>query len=62
MNASPCRLCPMKDEDKNNRTCLNCNKRLRYVNSLGRSLSARMEVAEENCILRPGGNGQALAC
>ena len=52
----------MRDEDKNNRTCLNCNKRLRYVNSLGRSLSARLEFAEENCILRPGGNGQALAC
>ena len=62
MTASPCRLCPMRDEDKNNMTCLQCNERLRYVDSLGRSLGDPSAAAEENRILAPRGNGRALAC
>jgi hypothetical protein len=43
-------------------TCLQCNERLRYVHSLGRSLGDPSAAAEENCILHPRGNGRALAC
>jgi hypothetical protein len=39
MKSTPCLECPMKNEDKNNSVCLNCDKRIRYVRYLQRSLN-----------------------
>jgi len=46
---SPCRDCHNEFEDKNNATCLNCEARLRYVDSIGKcpSSSMAMEVVRE---------------
>lgn len=38
MQCHPCRECPMLDQDKNNPTCRDCNKRLQYVDQLERRL------------------------
>lgn len=34
MNPNPCFRCPKINEDKNNRECARCKKRIRYVNAL----------------------------
>jgi hypothetical protein len=34
MQHHPCRECAMLEQDKNNATCRDCNKRLQYVNEL----------------------------
>ncbi len=43
---NPCRNCGLKDKDKNNITCRNCDKRLDYLQRLSRDLefSASMTV------------------
>jgi hypothetical protein len=38
MRANPCRSCPLMDQDKNNHTCLRCDKRVQYVQALNRQL------------------------
>jgi hypothetical protein len=43
---NPCRLCQLKDQDKNNRICMHCVKRLEYVSAIERELSFGMTNAE----------------
>jgi hypothetical protein len=38
MRINPCRSCPLIDEDKNNLTCLRCDKRVAYIQDLDRQL------------------------
>jgi len=61
MNTSPCRQCPMRDHDKNNRTCLNCDKRIRFVVGIGRSLGDPRTTSEENYALPYQGRTVRLA-
>jgi hypothetical protein len=35
---SPCRTCSLFESDKNNPTCLKCNKRVLYVSTIDRDL------------------------
>ena len=39
MKNNPCRMCRMRDEDKNNRLCLGCEKRIIYVQQLDQELN-----------------------
>ena len=43
---NPCLLCQLRDQDKNNRMCMHCVKRLEYVNYLERELSFAMTNTE----------------
>ncbi len=38
MRINPCRSCPLIDADKNNATCLRCDKRVQYIRHLDRQL------------------------
>ena len=38
MRINPCRSCVLFDADKNNLTCLRCDKRVQYVRDLDRQL------------------------
>jgi len=39
MKNNPCRVCRMRDEDKNNRLCLGCEKRIIYDQQLEQELN-----------------------
>jgi len=47
MNTNPCLCCEMIDEDKNNAICIRCDKRIKYVAHLERSLVYCPSVSEE---------------
>jgi hypothetical protein len=38
MKTHPCRTCPSGDKDKNNKTCMQCDKRIQYVFELEKEL------------------------
>lgn len=61
MQTSPCRFCPLIDEDKNNHTCLNCKKRIRYVAELGRSLQYPATARGEDCNMPLYGDARGAA-
>jgi hypothetical protein len=46
MPINPCRECKMMDQDKNNAICLKCEKRVRYVVSLGAAMNYPFSNAE----------------
>jgi hypothetical protein len=41
---NPCRNCGLKEQDKNNSTCRNCDKRLAYLRGLTRDLEFTASV------------------
>jgi hypothetical protein len=47
MNSNPCLCCEMIDEDKNNATCIRCEKRITYVAHLERTLVYCPSLSEE---------------
>ena len=47
MNTNPCLCCEMINEDKNNATCMRCDRRIRYVENLERTLSYCPSASEE---------------
>jgi len=38
MKSNPCLKCPTGDKDKNNKTCMHCDKRIQYVCELDQAL------------------------
>ena len=38
MKSHPCSNCPSGDKDKNNKTCMQCSKRIQCVNELEQEL------------------------
>jgi hypothetical protein len=54
MKSNPCRLCQLKDQDKNNQICMHCVKRLDYVSFIERELSFGMTNAETKTPATPG--------
>ena len=47
MKSNPCRQCELKNQDKNNQICMNCDKRLEYVSHLERGLSYEITNTEQ---------------
>ena len=47
MKSNPCRQCELKNQDKNNQICMNCDKRLEYVSHLERGLSYAITNTEQ---------------
>lgn len=60
MLLSPCRECKMMDQNKNNAICLKCEKRVRYVVSLGAAISYPFSYAEEAAFLPLTGLNRSL--
>jgi hypothetical protein len=60
MPINPCRECKMMDQDKNNAICLKCEKRVRYVVSLGAAMSYPFSNAEEAAFLPLTGLNRSL--
>jgi len=50
---SPCRICPLEDQDKNSDVCKFCEKRVDYVSSIG-DMHSSMPVEFTNL----GGQGK----
>jgi hypothetical protein len=53
MDTNPCLCCEMINEDKNNDTCTRCDRRVRYVEKLERTLRCCPSNSEEGecCVL-----------
>jgi hypothetical protein len=60
MPINPCRECKMMDQDKNNVVCLKCEKRVRYVASLGAAMSYPFSNAEKVAFLPLTGLNRSL--
>ena len=50
MEINPCLSCSGKDRNKNNPTCLHCEKRLEYVNHLGTNLNFTFCTGESGAV------------
>jgi hypothetical protein len=49
MKSHPCLNCPAGDKDKNNRTCMQCAKRIQYVVELDKELHFSLCNTTGNC-------------
>lgn len=47
MKTNPCLQCQLKNQDKNNSMCMQCNKRLEYVSYLERELNFAKTNSEQ---------------
>ncbi|MEE4261345.1 MAG: hypothetical protein V2I56_01565 [Desulfobacteraceae bacterium] len=54
MKNNPCLVCRMRDEDKNNRLCRECEKRIGYVQKLEQELNFSMSYDNTRLYARVG--------
>ena len=52
MNNNPCLVCQMLNEDKNNSFCVNCEKRINYVQQLEEQLNYSMSYTNTSIYAR----------
>jgi hypothetical protein len=52
MEPSPCLSCAGRDQNKNNRICRDCNKRIDYVNRLERNLNFAASYSDNRSATR----------
>jgi hypothetical protein len=50
MEPNPCLSCTSKDQNKNNPTCLLCEKRLEFVNHLEMKLNGTLSYGESGLV------------
>ena len=46
MESNPCLSCSGKDQNKNNPNCINCDKRIEYINDLAMKLNYSLSYGE----------------
>ena len=52
MKHNPCLVCRMRDEDKNNSLCIQCDKRIGYVQHLEQELNFSMSYTSTRLYTR----------